>query len=113
MTVWIFFGVEEDGAGNGAGTGGDRKLGLEVSPAPPIEEHRTGVNDLKDGITLANFVTENSGGSSGGSPSASLCSISRRACSAAALVSGAFYDRALPPPASACDGGLGASARFD
>jgi hypothetical protein len=34
------------------------KLGLEVSPAPSIEEHRTGVSDLKGGITLANFVTE-------------------------------------------------------
>ena len=30
-------------------------------------------------------------GSSGGSPSASACSISRRACSAADLVSGAAY----------------------
>jgi hypothetical protein len=26
MTVWIFFGVEEDGAGTGAGTGGGRDV---------------------------------------------------------------------------------------
>ena len=33
MTVRIFFGVEEDGAGNGAGTGGDRDVAVSARGA--------------------------------------------------------------------------------
>jgi hypothetical protein len=33
MTVWIFFGVEEDGAGTGAGTGGGRDVAVSARGA--------------------------------------------------------------------------------
>jgi hypothetical protein len=33
MTVWIFFGIEEDGAGTGAGTGGGRDVAVSARGA--------------------------------------------------------------------------------
>ena len=33
MTVWIFFGVAEDGAGTGAGTGGGRDVAVSARGA--------------------------------------------------------------------------------